>query len=275
MEFLDFFETDVEIKILGTGVLVVVLYLLRLLAYRLITRHVEKINRRYAWRQSVNYVIYALALLLVVRLWFAWFQSVWTLLSLVAAALVIISKELLLNLVASGVILWRQLFEIGDRVQVGDRCGDVIDTGPIYFSLAEVGAEEPTGRIIKVPNSMVLTQPVTNYTGRAALLWHEITLDLKADSSWEQARRIATEVAEAHTYVFTPEELADLRNTREEIIFTKTTPSVYVRVREGKMAVTIRYLCKFHKRRTTEQQIWEDLLARFAAVPDVHLFTTP
>ncbi|MFW5973563.1 MAG: mechanosensitive ion channel domain-containing protein, partial [Bacteroidota bacterium] len=123
-------------KVVGTVVVLAAFYLLRHIAYRIINERVEKLNRRYAWRQTVSYAIYLLVLLIIVRLWFAWFQSVWTLLSLVAAALVIISKELLLNVVASGVIAWRQLFEIGDRIQIADRAGDVIETGLMYFSVA-------------------------------------------------------------------------------------------------------------------------------------------
>lgn len=266
-------------KVVGTVVVLAAFYLLRHIAYRIINERVEKLNRRYAWRQTVSYAIYLLVLLIIVRLWFAWFQSVWTLLSLVAAALVIISKELLLNVVASGVIAWRQLFEIGDRIQIADRAGDVIETGLMYFSVAEIGgwveADEPTGRIIRVPNSIVLTQAVTNYSRRLPLLWHEISVDLAATSNWERAKDIATEVAGAYAYHFTAEEAAQVRGSAEEIIFVRNEPSVHIRMREGRLNLTIRYLCKFYRRRTTEQQIWEELLARFAAEPDVRLHAAP
>jgi hypothetical protein len=51
----------------------------------------------------------------------------------------------------------------------------------------------------------------------------------------------------------------------------KTEPTVYVQWREGKIALAIRYACKFHKRRFTEQKIWEALLQRFAE-EEIQLF---
>ncbi|ARA92014.1 hypothetical protein AWN76_001745 [Rhodothermaceae bacterium RA] len=265
-------------KIIGTIVVLLVLSLFRYFAYRLINKRVARLHDRYVWRQTVSYVISITALLLIVRLWFEWFQSILTLLSLVAAALVIVSKELILNGVAYGIILWRQLFDVGDRIQVGTFAGDVIETGPFYFSIAEigqwVGGDEATGRVVKVPNSMILTQPVANYTRGESLIWNELTLELTVGSNWQRARTLAAEVAEAHTYRFKPGEIESIRMAREEIIFVDPTPRVYLGVRESKLVLTIRYVCKLHKRRATEQAILEDLLLRFADADDIHLAGT-
>ena len=269
---------DTEGKILGTLLTLAVLAFVRWIAYRTINRRVQKLHSRYVWRQTVSYLVWGLALLLIVQLWFAWFRSVVTLLSLVAAAIVIVSKELILNVVAYGVIVWRRLFDVGDRIQVGTFAGDVIETGPMYFSMAEignwVGADEATGRVIKVPNSQVLTTPVANYTRGESLLWHEMSLELKLASDWQAARRIAEEAAAAHAYAFKPGEMAEIRYAKEEIIFVNPDPKVYLGVHGGKLVLTIRYICKLHKRRLTEQQILEVLLARFKEAPDIHLAGT-
>lgn len=262
-------------QVVGTVALVLLLYGLRGVAHRTINGRVEKLNRRYAWRQGVNYVVGIVGAMLLVTLWFEVFASLWTLLSLVAAALVIVSKEVLINFVASSVIVGRQLFEVGDRISIGDRAGDVIAIGPLYFSLAEIGgwveADEPTGRIVRVPNSLVLTQTVTRYATRASLLWNEVTIELKLESDWERARAIAREIVQEVGHPLSADEVEEVRGVPEEIVFLRTDPSVFLRVRNGKLALTLRYLCKFHKRRASEQRLWEALLARFHAEPEIHL----
>lgn len=275
MEELTHLLENPEGKIIGTALVLLVLSLLRYLANRLINKRVAKLHDRYLWRQMVSYLISITALLLIIRLWFEWFQSILTLLSLVAAALVIVSKELIINGLSYGIILWRQLFDVGDRIQIGTHMGDVIETGPFYFSIAEIGnwvsADDATGRVVKVPNGLILTQPLANYTRGASLIWNELTLDLTIASNWQRAKALAEEAARAHTYEFKPGEIEGIQTAREEIIFVDPTSKVFLGLRDGKLALTTRYVCKLHKRRTTEQALLEDLLQRFAEADDIHL----
>ena len=66
-------------------------------------------------------------------------------------------------------ILARQPYQVGDRIQIGDATGDVIQVGYLDTTLWEFGGpylstDHPSGRIIKFPNANVLSQPVYNYT---------------------------------------------------------------------------------------------------------------
>ena len=73
---------------------------------------------------------YAAVFLVAVSLVFIWLESlgpIITALTLLATALTLVAKELILNFIGSFVIFWRELFTIGDRVRVGDVSGDVID----------------------------------------------------------------------------------------------------------------------------------------------------
>ncbi len=275
MESLQIFLHNTLGKFISTVAIIFLLSLLRALLLRNINRHIEDLRSRYTWRQSVSYTISVIGVLLVVVIWFQQFQSVITMLSLVAAALTVAPKELILNFISHGVIISRRLFDVGDRIQIGGNIGDVIELGPVYFTIAEVGnwvnADEPTGRVIKVPNSSVLTQPLANYTRGLSLIWNEIRVELTVGSDWQKAKQIAEEIARQYTHQFSESELMEVRDEGEEFMFMKTEPTVYVQWREGKIALAIRYACKFHKRRFTEQKIWEALLQRFAE-EEIQLF---
>ena len=126
------------VKIVFTVVLILLIYSIRTIINKMITKRTEKIKERYIARQINNYVVLLVVIFLVIVIWFEWFQSIFTFLSIAVAAIIIISKELLLNLVAHGVIISRELFEAGDRIQVGTYSGDVMETGPVFFTISEV-----------------------------------------------------------------------------------------------------------------------------------------
>ncbi len=270
-EFLELIQT--EHRILGSLALVLVLTLLRTLLHRVINRRVRDLRNRYIWRQTVTYfVIFNIAVGLV-SIWAEQFRTTVAMLSLVAAALTLVSKELLLNFVAYWVIIWRGLFSVGDRIQIGTQVGDVMEIGFLYVTLAEVGnwvqGDDPTGRVVKVPNSTVLTQPVPNYSRGLSLIWNELALELPLASDWRSARTIALQVLQNHSHPFSENDLATLRKDGEELMFTRREPSIFIQPQGDKVRLILRYACKFHKRRRSEQTIWEELLERLGQETDL------
>src|SRR5439155_571746 len=77
-------------------------------------------------------------------------------------------------------ILIRQPFRVGDRIQIGDATGDVIDVGYLDTTLWEFGGkyisgDHPSGRLIKFPNEKVLDEIVYNYSWPLfPYIWNEI-----------------------------------------------------------------------------------------------------
>ena len=77
-------------------------------------------------------------------------------------------------------ILVRQPFRVGDRIQIGEATGDVIDVGYLDTTLWEFGGkylsgDHPSGRLIKFPNEKVLDEIVYNYSWPLfPYVWNEI-----------------------------------------------------------------------------------------------------
>ena len=53
------------------------------------------------------------------------------------------------------------------------------------------------------------------------------------------------------------------------IFYSKLTPTVYTRVADCGVELTLRYLCDPRERRGTAHEIWEEILAVFAGFDDV------
>jgi small-conductance mechanosensitive channel len=95
-------------------------------------------------------------------------------------------------------VSFKRPFRPGDRVQFPNLglTGDVVDIGLMYTTLDQVGgtigSEEAVGRHILVPNAMLFSQVVINYTvtQEAAYMLDEAVIRITFDSDWEEAERI-------------------------------------------------------------------------------------
>jgi len=103
----------------------------------------------------------------------------------------------------SGMAAWvmislKRPFRIGDRVQLPSLglVGDVVNIGPMYTELNQVGgavgSEEAVNRPILIPNAMLFSNVVINYTARqdAAFILDEVVIRITYDTNWEEAERI-------------------------------------------------------------------------------------
>lgn len=240
-----------------------------------IWRRVEDVRVRYRWRKTLTYFLVAIGILVVGRIWFEGFQSLATYLGLLSAGIAIALKDPLANLAGWAFILWRRPFEVGDRIQIGDFKGDVIDARLFQFSLLEIGnwvhADQSTGRIIHVPNGKILTDVLANYTKGFRYIWNEIAVMVTFESNWHKAKTILEEVVGKHGAHLSEEAEQQIRAVSRQfmIFYSSLTPIVYTSVADSGIVLTMRFLCEPRQRRGSEQMMWEDILDRFGAEDDI------
>ncbi|MDX1632794.1 MAG: mechanosensitive ion channel family protein, partial [Thermoanaerobaculia bacterium] len=174
-------------------------------------------------------------------------------------------------------LLLRKPFEVGDRIEIGGYRGDVIDVRIFKFTLVEIGnwvqADQSTGRIIHLPNNLIIQETITNYTRGFRHIWNEIEVLVTFESDWRRAKRILTEIAERQTGEFTDQARNDLRQaaSRYMLYFTHLTPIVYTRIADSGVLLTLRHICPPRRRRGAEESIAEEILTRFAEEPEIDL----
>ncbi|MCF6270375.1 MAG: mechanosensitive ion channel family protein [Melioribacteraceae bacterium] len=260
----------VQLQIFNSLLVFLFIWIFRKIVNKLIIDKLEDYKERYFWGKTLKTVTMVLTILILSRIWFGIFESIGTFIGLLSAGLAIAFKDLLVNIGGWLFITIRKPFKIGDRVQIGEVTGDVIDIRLFQSSVIEVGnwvdADQSTGRIIHIPNGLVFTQWQANYTEGFEYIWDEIPVLLTFESDWKKAKEILIKIINDKTLSLSTEAEQQIKDASKKfMIFYKTlTPIVYTTVKDSGVLLTMRYICGVKKRRGTEEAIWEAILEEFA-----------
>ncbi|MFB3142009.1 MAG: mechanosensitive ion channel family protein [Acidobacteriota bacterium] len=268
-------EAETQSRVITSLAIVAVILILRGLVVWIIVRRTEDVRFRYHARKVSGYVSASLALLLLGRIWLTGFQDIGTFLGLVSAGLAIALKDLVASVAGWIYLLWRRPFEVGDRIQIGEHAGDVIDIRLFRFTLIEIGnwveADQSTGRVILIPNSHILMKAIANYSKGFRYIWNELPVLVTFESNWSKAKAILQKIIDDHSAYLSESAMLSVRKAaqRSMIIYSTLTPKVWTSVAESGVLLTIRYLCDPRKRRGTAETIWEDILTEFGKCDDI------
>jgi small-conductance mechanosensitive channel len=180
-------------------------------------------------------------------------------------------------------ILVRQPYRVGDRVEINNAKGDVIDVSYLDTTLWEFGGpylstEHPSGRIIKFPNSLVLETTVYNYSWPLfPYVWNEIKFELAYESDLEWVAKVMREVVE--------EELGEAMMERVRVyceLLSQTPvneleiqerPAIHFRASENTwLEASVRYVVHPKEAGRTKTRLIQNLLARLNSEPERVLF---
>lgn len=266
---------DLQGRVFATVAIVLALWLVRFLIVRLVLRRTEDVRIRYRWSKVTGYVAACLGIFLVGRLWFEGVTSLATFLGLLSAGLAIALKDVVADIAGWAFLMWRRPFWIGDRIQIGEFAGDVIDIRLFKFTLLEirgwVHADQSTGRVLHVPNGMALSHTVASFNQGFHYIWNEVPVLVTFESNWRKAKEIIQRVGEKHAENLSEAAQQRIREAsrRFMIFYTTLTPTVYTSIRDSGVLLTLRHLCEPRRRRSAEQAICEDILDEFGKCDDV------
>ena len=261
-------EKSVE-NLIYTLSTIILFIIIRIITNMIIRRNVKDEKRSYNLRKTFTYVYSALLIYSISSVWLNGMQSVGTFLGLASAGLAIALHDTIANLAGFIFIETRKPFRVGERIEINGHQGDVIDIRLFQFSIVEIGnwvdSDQSTGRIIHVPNNLVLKHPTANSHIGFEYIWNEIPVLISFESDWKRAKEIMLDIAQDKAESLSEGAQNQIRRAARKylIVAGKLTPIVYTSVKDSGVMLTIRYLVNPRMRRGTEQNIWEELLIAF------------
>ncbi|MFH1470140.1 MAG: mechanosensitive ion channel domain-containing protein, partial [Candidatus Micrarchaeota archaeon] len=156
-----------------------------------ISRRVASKRRSYELKKIAAYSVYALVLFAMVFIAIGDPQAFAVTIGLIATGLVVVFQEPIVSLAAFVYINVAKPYSVGDRIEMEDQVGDVIDIGPFFTRTIEirnwVKADQTTGRIVTIPNGHIFRKHVSNYTRHFDFIWDEISIPVTYQSDWKKA----------------------------------------------------------------------------------------
>ncbi len=271
-------QTDQSVvirKLVFSVILLVLFWVANRMAVRYIRHRDLSARARFRWTKVASYTIGIFGFFTIGALWWEFIGSLATLLGLVLAGVAVALRDPLTNIAGWAYIVGRRPFVLGDRIEVDNVRGDVANITPFIFSLAEVGrdvgAEQPTGRLVHIPNNFVFIKPVANATLGFEYVWDEIPVVVTFESDWEKAKELIIDIVDRHTTDFAPEAMkqVDKATTKFRLAADTFDPKVFTNVVDIGVEISMRYIVEVRSRRAVRQTIWEDILRSFARAADL------
>lgn len=206
----NFDVTDSILRLLiSTALLVLSILIVRALVARFIKRQVESPDLRRRWLVQSRNGMLLLMLLGLVLIWGEELRTLALSIVAIAVAIVVATKELIMCITGSILKAGAGSFSIGDRIQIKDFRGDVIDQNLLATTILEVGpgklTHQRTGRMAVIPNALFVSEPVINESFTHDYVLHVFTVPFKRDDDWRGAQKAILESAKKQCTPFLEE----------------------------------------------------------------------
>lgn len=180
-------------------------------------------------------------------------------------------------------ILVRRPFRVGDRIQIGDATGDVIDVGYLDTTLWEFGGkyitgDHPSGRVIRFPNEKALDEIIWNYSWPLfPYIWNEIKFQIAYQSDLKFVAETMQRVVEedlGEEMLKRVEVFRDiLARTPVDELEVRARPRVIFRVDDVTwIDAIVRYVVSPRESGQTKTRLIPKLLAALNEQPDKVMF---
>jgi len=198
-------------------------------------------------------------------------------LGIVGFAVTFALQQPLFSLIGWIYIMVKQPYGVGDRVAIEGSKGDVVEVDFLVTKLWEINGElvsshQPSGRVITLPNSVVLSSHVYNYSYRDfPHVWNELSVQV----AYETDLAFASELMVATADEYLGEEMRQaIEQYRERLAETpvelevRDEPTVNVVLQESWVELRLRYLVHPRQGTRVRNELYERILDRMNDHPD-------
>src|SRR5690554_576439 len=256
--------------ILSSALLILAVVVLRSVAARFIRSHVQSADLRRRWLVQTRNGMVLLLVLGLVMIWAEELRTVAISIVAIAVAFVVATKELILCITGSILKMASRSFVIGDRIQVKDFRGDVIDQNLLATTILEVGpgklTHQRTGRMAVIPNSLFVSEPVINESFTEDYVLHVFTVPFKREDNWQLAQTVLLDVTRAQCGPFLEiarrymRRLGDRRGLEVPVVDPRVSIQVPV---AGELHLVVRFPCRPSQRSAIEQAILTEVFTTY------------
>lgn len=262
--------TEALIRLLiSTLVLILAIVFLRTFSSRAIKHSIASPELRRRWLVQTRNALLLLFLLGLVIIWAQELRTLALSIVAIAVAFVVATKELILCISGSVLKTGARSFSVGDRIQVKDFRGDVIDQNLLATTIMEIGpgklTHQRTGRIAVIPNSLFLSEPLINESYTHDYVLHVFTIPFKREDNWQLAQQAFLAAARRQCAPYLEEVRKHMRliSDRQGLDTPTVEPRVTIQIpAAGEIHLIVRLPVKAQQRGYIEQAILQEIFSK-------------
>ena len=242
-----------------------------------ISNKIKDSKTRYSLKKTTYILYIIITAIIIIRIWVQDTQTLTISYGLFAAGVAISLQELFKNFVGGIILFVTRGYNIGDRIEINSKYGDVIDIGILYTTLLElrewISSDQPTGRLSMIPNGQILSATVNNYTKDNKFIWDEIEIPISYESNWKKAITIIEEIVREYSKEIVVDAAKEILELSNKYYLSKKAviPEVYITLTDNWIDFNIRYIVEVRERRRVHNDLSKLILNTIQDSEDINI----
>ena len=233
---------------------------------RAVFNYVQEPRRRHQLMLVRRIVLWAVALVIVGIAFATEASSFATFAGLLTAGIAVAMQSVLVSIVGYFFLVGKYGLRVGDRVQIANVTGEVIDLGIVRLHLMEIGPRDgPTGRVVAFANSVVFQAAggIFKQIPGVSLVWREISLAIPLEADYVATKQRLLDAAH-HVLESYRDDLErqtrELQKTSSWSIAEKAQPQVQLRFAASSIEAIVRYPVPLQRAAEVDERMSRALL---------------
>jgi small-conductance mechanosensitive channel len=256
---------------------VAAVYTIKHLLDRWVASKIFAKKAQFSFRRVIDIISVLIVFLAILMIWIEDPTTLIVSTGILGAGIAIALQDLFRNLAGGILAMVTNIYRIGDRIEVNGKYGDVLGIGLFNTTLLEIkewiNGDQATGRICVIPNSVVLSGTIHNYTKDFNFIWDEITVPITYESDWQQAYDKISAIIQRETQKTAKEADEALKQLGNRYYLTRrqAEPAIFVTITDNWIEFNIRYVTDVATRRAVATRLSRLILEEIQKSKNIHV----
>ncbi|MCK7527876.1 MAG: mechanosensitive ion channel family protein [Ignavibacteriales bacterium] len=224
-----------------------------------ISNRIKTPEDRYHARKIITFVGYFVIFLFLLVVFYQRLRGLTIAFGLIGAGVAFSLQKVITSIAGWLAITTQHFYGIGDRIQVGNITGDVVDISLLRTALMEIGewveSDLYTGRIVFISNGSIFDTPVHNYSASFPYLWDIIRIPVRYGSDFNLAREILQNSSNEIVKDYLEDAKSAWQRAMRNFVINKARiePMITLETNDNWIEFTVRYIVPYDKRVITRE----------------------
>jgi small-conductance mechanosensitive channel len=237
---------------------------------RAVLRYAHELRRRNQLLMVRKVTTWILVAVIVGLTFVTELSSFATFAGLLTAGVAVAMQSVLVSIVGYFFLIGKYGIRVGDRVQIGNVSGEVIDLGLVRMHLMELSSQGPlgaTGRVVAFANSIVFQASggLFKQISGVNFAWHETTLALPANGDYARLKEkllaaVNDVVKQYHDEIVRQTREIQKTTSSNVAAVTSASPQVQLHFSPSSVEAVVRYPVQLQHAAEIDEQVSEAML---------------